>query len=59
MEERRSHLFQRVIVERVTELKTPFQIVFTTSMMNPDLDQEDYTIGPLYTGERRSLDLGG
>ena len=58
MEERRSHLFQRIIVERVTELTTPYQVVFTTSMMNPTLELEDYTIGPLYTGESRSLNLG-
>ena len=58
MEEERSHIFQRIIVERVTELKLPYQLIFTTSMMNPALELEDYTIGPPYTSEVRSLKLG-
>ena len=59
MEEVRSHLFQRIIVERVTELEMPYQVIFTTSMMNPELESDDYTIGPAYAGENRSLDFGG
>ena len=58
MEEARSHLFQRSIVERVTELQLPYQLIFTTSMMNPELELDDYTIGPPYTSEDRSLNLG-
>lgn len=58
MEEERSHLFQRMIVERATESKLPYQVIFTTSMMNPELELEDYTIGPQYTNECRSLGLG-
>ena len=57
MEEVRSHLFQRTIVERVGDLKLPNQIIFTTSMMNPDLELADYTIGPEYTSEGRSLEF--
>ena len=59
MEEVRSHLFQRIIVERVTELEMPYQVIFTTSMMNPELESDDYTIGSAYAGENRSLDFGG
>lgn len=58
MEEERSHLFQRLIVERATELETPYQIIFTTSMMNPDLELDEYVIGPRYTSDLRTLDLG-
>ena len=57
MELERSHLFQRIIVERVTQLNTPYQVIFTTSMMNPDLEHEDYTIGPAYTNKQRTLVL--
>ncbi|NKF23613.1 AAA family ATPase [Solimonas sp. C16B3] len=57
MELERSHLFQKLIVERATELTAPFQIIFTTSMMNPELELDDYVIGPAYTKYRRSLDL--
>ena len=58
MEEARSHLFQDTIVKRSTDLRFPHQVIFTTSMMNPDLELDEYTIGPAYTIERRSLDLG-
>ena len=57
MEERRSHLFQRILVESLTELRMPCQVIYTTSMMNPDLELDDYTIGPAYTSEKRSLRL--
>lgn len=57
MEVARSHLFQEIIVKRATEIKIPYQIIFTTSMMNPALDLDDYTIGPAYTKEQRTLAL--
>ena len=57
MEEMRSHLFQRMIVERATESTLPHQIIFTTSMMNPQLELDDYTIGPAYTSEFQSLEF--
>ena len=57
MEESRSHLFQQTLVERVTELGRPHQVIYTTSMMNPNLELDDYTIGPAYTSENRSLRL--
>lgn len=57
MEEARSHLFQKLIVEISTELEVPFQVIFTTSMMNPELELDDYTIGPAYTKEHKTLSL--
>ena len=57
MEVPRSYLFQRIIVERVTELVRPYQVIYTTSMMNPELELDEYTIGPAYTSENRSLRL--
>jgi hypothetical protein len=57
MEEARSHLFQKLIVERSTEMEKPFQIIFTTSMMNPELELEDYVIGDSYTKEVKTLNF--
>ena len=57
MEESRSHRFQRILVELVTELERPYQVIYTTSMMDPTLELDDYTIGPAYTSENRSLRL--
>ena len=58
MQEERCHLFQKLIVEYATAFEAPFQIIFTTSMMNPALELQDYVVGPAYTHENRSLDLG-
>lgn len=57
MEPKRSHLFQKLIVERATELKFKSQIIFTTSMMNPELELDNYVIGPHYTHENRTLNI--
>lgn len=51
----RSHNFQRILVELVTELRVPYQVIYTTSMMNPALELDDYVIGPHYTPENRTL----
>jgi len=59
MEVERSHLFQRLIVEQATETALPYQIIFTTSMMNPELELDNYVIGPHYNHEHRSLLLPG
>jgi len=58
MEEARSHLFQKLIVERSTEMEKPFQIIFTTSMMNPKLELDDYVIGDSYTKAIKTLNFG-
>jgi hypothetical protein len=59
MEVERSHLFQRLIVERATEISVRSQVIFTTSMMNPKLDLDDYVIGPFYTHENKTLKIVG
>ena len=59
MEQERSHLFQRLIVERATEIKVPYQVIFTTSMMNPELELDEFVIGPAYTREEKSLKIKG
>ena len=53
MEPERSQNFQKLIHKRFSIVRSPFQIIFTTSMMNPDL--ENYTVGPNYTHEQRTL----
>lgn len=57
MEEPRSHRFQEIIVSQASKLNSPYQIIFTTSMMNPDLDKDEFTIGPQYTSNNRVLNL--
>ena len=57
METIRSHQFQRILVDRAANLTLPCQLIFTTSMMNPELDKKPYTIGSAYTNKHRSLDV--
>lgn len=58
MEQQRSHNFQKIIVNLSQNAPLPHQIIFTTSMLNPDLDLENFTIGPRYTEQKRTLDFG-
>lgn len=59
MEMPRSHNFQKLIVEQSDLSQMDHQIIFTTSMINPDLDVDDYTIGPAYTHNKRTLNIEG
>lgn len=58
MEQIRSHNFQRIIVDQSKLAEVPHQIIFTTSMMNPELDTAEFTIGPYYTHDNKTLNLG-
>lgn len=58
MEQVRSHNFQKIIVDLSNSVSTPHQIILTTSMLNPDLDLDEFTIGPHYHKELHTLDFG-
>ncbi len=55
MEQERSHNFQEIIVNASNAAKYEHQIIFTTSMFNPKLEDKKYVIGPHYTHEKRAL----
>ncbi|KZX94245.1 MULTISPECIES: AAA family ATPase [unclassified Sulfitobacter] len=55
MEDKRSHNFQDIIVKASKAAKLDHQIIFTTSTINPELAGDDYTIGPHYTHDHRTL----
>jgi hypothetical protein len=59
MEQNRSHNFQKVIVQSSEIASLEHQIIFTTSMPNPELDNSEYVIGPHYTHENRTLNVEG
>jgi hypothetical protein len=58
MEEARSQNFQRVIVDFSKNHQTRHQIIFTTSMIAPELDNSSLCIGPAYSKEKHTLDFG-
>jgi hypothetical protein len=57
MTPRRSHNFQRLILELSDKAGAEHQIIFTTSMPAPDLDIPKYTVGSRYTETNMSLKL--
>ena len=44
----RSHSFQKNLVKLCDELSSDYQLIFTTSMISPELDKNDYVAGPFY-----------
>ncbi len=53
----RSRNFQRNIVALSQAAKVEHQIIFTTSMIAPELDVPEFTIGPNYVDGHKTLDL--
>jgi hypothetical protein len=58
MTERRSQNFQRLLASLSDSIEVEHQIIFTTSMIDPDIEASDRTVGDLYTFENKSLKLG-
>ena len=58
MTEFRSQNFQRQLVAMCDELETDYQLIFTTSMIDPELDKSEYVIGPHYTKGEHTLAIG-
>lgn len=58
MEEERSQNFQKLLVEMCKKIpKDSYQMIFSTSMIAPELNTNDYCIGSEYTDEKKSLTL--
>lgn len=55
MEEERSQLFQREIVKLSNSLDVEHQIIFTTSMIDSDLNQSEYCVGDFYNMHNKTL----
>ncbi|WP_102313408.1 AAA family ATPase [Vibrio cyclitrophicus] len=55
MEEERSQLFQREIVKLSNSLDVEHQIIFTTSMIDSNLNQSKYCIGDFYNMSNKTL----
>ena len=51
----RSQNFQRLIVKRSSQFDVEHQIIFTTSMIAPELNNPTYCVGEEYTHENKSL----
>jgi DNA repair exonuclease SbcCD ATPase subunit len=57
MASERSHIFQHQIIRVSKSIKVPHQIIFTTSMIAPDLDNSSYCVGDFYQEGHKTLRL--
>lgn len=57
MKEVRSQNFQKTIQTISDASKTPHQIIYTTSMIHPDLNKDDYIVGEQYTPSNKTLKI--
>ena len=55
MTEDRSQNFQRVIVAACDSMKDDYQLIFTTSMIDPELNKSEYVVGPFYKKGEHTL----
>lgn len=53
----RSHNFQRLIVDWSADMEAEHQIIFTTSMPDPALEDPKYTVGLKYSETQMSLNM--
>lgn len=56
-EQKRSHNFQKIIIEISEQMKVQHQIIFATSMIMPELKKSSLIIGDYYTHNHKSLNF--
>ena len=59
MEPERSRNFQRLLHEKSKAAKSSNQIIIATSMIAPELDKPEITVGDFYTHQNRTLRITG
>jgi len=55
----RSQNFQRIIVSECEKLNNDYQLIFTTSMIAPELNDTTMCVGPFYEKGMHTLDFSG
>ncbi|WP_440063367.1 AAA family ATPase [Pseudomonas syringae] len=56
---KRSQNFQRLLVRSLEGIEEKYQIIMTTSMIDPDLNDSAYCVGPYYEKGMHTLQLTG
>lgn len=57
MEPERSMNFQRILRDKSSAAKSIHQVIIATSMIAPELNTPDYTVGGEYSRDNRTLDI--
>lgn len=55
MQPERSHIFQQEIIKLSKNIKVSHQIIFTTSMIDPEINDSQYCVGDFYSDTNKSL----
>ncbi|TWD54446.1 hypothetical protein FB480_103357 [Agrobacterium vitis] len=55
LELKRGHNYQNIIIRESQKAPFPHQIIFTTSELDPALEDSDLTVGPRYTADNKTL----
>ena len=58
MKEARSKNLQKIVVEFSKKASIRHQIILATSMIDPSLDNDEFCIGPSYTLDNKTLNMG-
>ncbi|AZF32415.1 hypothetical protein C4J89_2942 [Pseudomonas sp. R4-35-07] len=56
---KRSQNFQRLLVRSLEGVEKKYQVILTTSMIDPELNESDYCVGPYYEKGMHTLQLSG
>lgn len=59
MEKNRSHNLQRIIVDECAKYNHPFQLIFATSEVTPEIEESNLVVSRYFEPSSRSLDVRG
>ncbi|HCF2412043.1 AAA family ATPase [Pseudomonas paraeruginosa] len=59
MEKNRSHNLQRIIVNECAKYNHPFQLIFATSEVTPEIEESNLVVSRYFEPSSRSLDVRG
>lgn len=57
MRQERSHSFQQTIASQTRKLEGSFQVIMTTSMVDPTLNNDEFGVGPYYKKGTHTLNM--
>ncbi len=57
MTQERSQNFQLIVKNLCSDIKTGYQVIMTTSMVDPELNNDQFGVGPYYDKGTHTLDL--
>ena len=57
MTEERSHNFQKILFDSCKDVSSDYQLIMTTSMVDPLLNNSEFGVGPFYNKGEHTLNI--